>query len=220
MPWRLRCPLSHLFISFISCACSVVPVLHQSLSQSFHTPFNSSSLCVFLHLLSPNSHLGYKSEHCASVIAGLRAAFEPMTCMDTNESQSACWIQPGDRLIPFPPFSIREKATPAVLHVPKHFSLKSAPTAKASALFLARVLLFTERVFWFSAFALRVCRGSGHCCCVLFKATHSRLKLLEGLLLVNGQSCNGCWQFNTVSAFRASQEAAHRVPVRLGTECG
>ncbi len=147
MPWRLRCPLSHLFISFISCACSVVPVLHQSLSQSFHTPFNSSSLCVFLHPLSPNSHLGYKSEHCASVIAGLRAAFEPMTCMDTNESQSACWIQPGDRLVPFPPFSIREKATPAVLHVPKHFSLKSAPTAESlGSIFSPCSLVYRTRV--------------------------------------------------------------------------
>lgn len=140
MPWRLRCPLSHLFISFISCTCSVVPVLHQSLSQSFHTPFNSS-LCVFLHPLFPNSHLCYKSEHCASVITSPRAVFEPMTYetqhyMDTNESQSACGNQLGDRLIPSPPFSVREqetnteKRTPAVLPVPKHFSLKSAPTAE------------------------------------------------------------------------------------------
>ncbi len=53
---------------------------------------------------------------------------------------------------------------------------------KALALFLARVLLFTECVFWFSTFALRVCRGCGHCCCVLFQATRSRLKLLDGLL--------------------------------------
>lgn len=159
MPWRLRCPLSHLFISFISCACSVVPVLHQSLSQSFHPPFNSSSsLCVFLHPLFPNSHLCYKSEHCATVRAGLQTALEPMTyegqrCMATNESQSACWIQLGERLIPFAPFSIRqqetklEKMTPAVLPVPKHFSLKSAPTAESlSSIFSPCSLVYRTRV--------------------------------------------------------------------------
>lgn len=96
---------------------------------------------VSLHPLFPNSHLSYKSEHCASVIKGPWAVFEPMTeerqrCVDTNESQSACGNQLGDRLIPSTPFSVREqetnteKQTPAVLPIPKFFSLKSAPTAE------------------------------------------------------------------------------------------
>lgn len=127
-------------------------------AQSFHTPFNSSSLCVFLHPLFPNSHLCYKSEHCASVITGPRAVFEPMTyetrhCMDTNESQSACANQLGDQLIPSPPFSVREqetnmeKRTPAVLSVPKHFSLKSAPTAeRLSSIFSLCSLVYRMHV--------------------------------------------------------------------------
>lgn len=104
-------------------------------------PYSLQLFCVFLHPLFPNSHLCYKSEHCASVITSLRAVLEPMTyetrhCVDTNESQSACGNQLGDRLIPSPPFSVREqetnteKRTPAVLPVPKHFSLKSAPAAE------------------------------------------------------------------------------------------
>lgn len=155
MAWRLRCPLSHLCTSFISCACSVVPVLHQSLSQSFHTPFNSSSLCIFLNALFPNSHLCYKSEHSVTVIAGLWDVLEPVPyerqhCVDANESQSACWIQLGDRLISFPLFSIREqetkleKPTPAVLSVPKRFSLKSELTAEN----LSSIFRLCSLVYW------------------------------------------------------------------------
>lgn len=122
-----------LVLWFLFC---ISPSPKASMLPSTPPPFVSSTIP---YSLTP--HLYYKSERCAYVITGPRAVFEPMTyemrhCMDTNESQSACGNQLGDRLIPSPPFSVREqetnteKRTPAVLPVPKHFSLKSAPTAE------------------------------------------------------------------------------------------
>lgn len=59
------------------------------------------------------------------------------------------------------------------------FPWSQRPQLKDSALFLVCVLLFTECTF--STFALRVCRGSGCCCCILFQANRSRLKQSDGL---------------------------------------
>lgn len=182
-PWPLRCPLSHLFISFISCTCSVVPVLHQSLSQSFHTPFNSfvsSSIPYSLTLIFAINqnivHLSLRAcEPCSSqwptkrgtawILMSLSQHVE--TSLGTDSSlplrsllESKKQIRRNGRQL----FSLSQSI----------FPWSQRPQLKNWALFLVCVLLFTKCTF--STFGLRVCRGSERCCCILFQANRSWLK--------------------------------------------
>lgn len=65
------------------------------------------------------------------------------------------------------------------------FPWSQRPQLKDSALFLVCVLLFTECTF--STFALRVFRGSGRCCCILFQANRSRTVFFKWM----DSLCNG-----------------------------